>query len=247
MAPQSVHLPWGHTLWFPKGFSGRLEYLAGNYEPELIQLVKERVHQGITVVGGGANIRYYTLLFSHLVSASGAVYAFEPDPLMYQAILKNISENALTNVKAYECALGCAAGVESFVAEGGVSSRLSTETQPYGQLISVQVVALSNLLQAAESIDFVKLDVEGAAIECLEGIRNIIQRNPNISVVLEINLNWLRLEANVLFSRLKAFGFEKIYAIEPCIHVENGKELSNMFDSLAAQRKYVFYLLCTRR
>lgn len=26
MAPQSVHLPWGHTLWFPKGFSGRLEY-----------------------------------------------------------------------------------------------------------------------------------------------------------------------------------------------------------------------------
>jgi len=247
MAPQSVHLPWGHTLWFPKGFSSRLEYLAGNYEPELTQLVKERVRQGMTVVDRGANIGYYTLLFSHLVGASGTVYAFEPDPSMYQALLKNISENALTNVKAYEYALGRTSGVASFIAEGGVSSRLSTETQLSDQLITVQIDALDNLLQSAESIDFVKLDVEGAEIECLEGMRNIIQRNPDISVVLEVNLNWLRLEANALFSRLEAFGFEEIYAIEPRIHVESGKEMSNILDSLAAQRKYVFNLLCTRR
>jgi FkbM family methyltransferase len=278
-------------LWFPKGFSARLEYLAGNYEPELTQLVKERVRQGMTVVDRGANIGYYTLLlcceegfrtlrggragacisstksaheqgpedrwassqqsntllFSHLVGASGTVYAFEPDPSMYQALLKNISENALTNVKAYEYALGRTSGVASFIAEGGVSSRLSTETQLSDQLITVQIDALDNLLQSAESIDFVKLDVEGAEIECLEGMRNIIQRNPDISVVLEVNLNWLRLEANALFSRLEAFGFEEIYAIEPRIHVESGKEMSNILDSLAAQRKYVFNLLCTRR
>jgi len=246
-APQHVHLPWGHILRFPKGFVGRLEYLAGEYEPELTRIVMQRVHQGMTVVDGGANIGYYTLLFSHLVGASGTVYAFEPDPLMYQALLKNISENALTNVKAYEYALGRTSGVATFIAEGGVSSRLSTETQLSDQLITVQIDALDNLLQSAESIDFVKLDVEGAEIECLEGMRNIIQRNPDISVVLEVNLNRLRLEANELFSRLEAFGFEEIYAIEPRIHVESGKEMSNILDSLAAQRKYVFNLLCTRR
>lgn len=247
MAPQSVHLPWGHTLWFPKGFSGRLEYLAGNYEPELTQLVKERVRQGMTVIDGGANIGYYTLLFSHLVGASGTVYAFEPDPSMYQALLKNISENALTNVKAYEYALGRTSGVASFIAEGGVSSRLSTETQPNGQLITVQVVALDNLFQAAESIDFVKLDVEGAEIECLEGMRNIIQRSANISVVLEVNLNKIGVEANTLFARLREFCFEEIYAIEDDFYVMNENDLSNLFDSTVARRKHVFNLLCARR
>jgi len=78
-------------------------------------------------------------------------------------------------------------------------------------------------------------------------MRNIIQRNPNISVVIEVNLNRLKMEAHALFSRLEAFGFEEIYAIEPRIYVESAKEMSNILDSLAAQRKYVFNLLCTRR
>ena len=62
MARQSAHLSWEHTSCFPKGFSGRLEYLAGNYEPELTQLVKERVRQGMTGGDKEANTGYHMLL-----------------------------------------------------------------------------------------------------------------------------------------------------------------------------------------
>jgi|YNPMSStandDraft_1061717.scaffolds.fasta_scaffold28110_2 FkbM family methyltransferase len=248
MAPQSVHLPWGHTLWFPKGFSARLEYLAGNYEPELTQLVKERVRQGMTVVDRGANIGYYTLLFSHLVGASGKVYAFEPDPIVYQALLVNVSKNKLPNVEVHECALGRAFGKAQFRAVGGVSSAFVQDADelPNDRVITVPVANLDALLRGRERVDFVKLDVEGAEVECLEGMREIIAKNPEISVVFEINSNIVRVGMDELFEILKELGFRTIYAIEPHLHIASVDDLLRVFNGVIAQRNRVFNLLCTR-
>jgi FkbM family methyltransferase len=246
-APQHVHLPWGHILRFPKGFVGRLEYLAGEYEPELTRIVMQRVHQGMTVVDGGANIGYYTLLFSHLVGMSGRVYAFEPDPANYRALLDNISTNGLVNVKPFEYGLGRATGMASFWATGGVCSGFSPESIPTGQEITVQVVAIDDILSDIDQLHFVKLDVEGVELECLEGMRNTIQRSPNISVVLEVNLNKLGVGAGTMFVRLREFGFSEIYAIEDGCQVTDENGLSNLFNSTVAKGKHVFNLLCVRR
>jgi FkbM family methyltransferase len=235
-------------LWFPKGFSARLEYLAGNYEPELTQLVKERVRQGMTVVDRGANIGYYTLLFSHLVGASGKVYAFEPDPIVYQALLVNVSKNKLPNVEVHECALGRAFGKAQFRAVGGVSSAFVQDADelPNDRVITVPVANLDALLRGRERVDFVKLDVEGAEVECLEGMREIIAKNPEISVVFEINSNIVRVGMDELFEILKELGFRTIYAIEPHLHIASVDDLLRVFNGVIAQRNRVFNLLCTR-
>ena len=41
----------------------------------------------------GANIGYYTLILAQLVGKSGHVYAFEPDPLNFEILSKNVKEN----------------------------------------------------------------------------------------------------------------------------------------------------------
>jgi len=247
-APQCVQLPWGHTLWFPKGFAGRLEYLAGEYEPEVTQVIMEKVRQGMYVVDGGANIGYYTLLFSHLVGASGKVYAFEPDPIMYQALLVNVSKNKLPNVEVHECALGRAFGKAQFRAVGGVSSAFvqDADEMPNDRVITVPVANLDALLRGRERVDFVKLDVEGAEVECLEGMREIIAKNPEISVVFEINSNIVRVGMDELFEILKELGFRTIYAIEPHLHIASVDDLLRVFNGVIAQRNRVFNLLCTR-
>jgi FkbM family methyltransferase len=246
IAPQYVRLSWGHTLWFPRGFSGRLEYLAGEYEPEVTQVVMERVREGMIVVDGGANIGYYTLLFSHLVGVSGKVYAFEPDPAMYQALLMNIFRNALSNVEAFDYALGKTSGMALFHALGGVGSGFAQDSDIGGMHIIVQVVALDSLLEGRERVDFVKLDVEGTELDCLEGMQNIIAKNPEILVIFEVNLNKLRMGSDALMNRLKELGLESMYAIEYQFHITNEGDLSKAFDRTIAQRRHVFNLLCAR-
>jgi hypothetical protein len=43
------------------------------------------------VIDAGANIRCYTLLMAYLVGEEGCVYAFEPEPSLYQVLLGNVN------------------------------------------------------------------------------------------------------------------------------------------------------------
>ncbi len=60
-------------------------------------LVK-RLHPGQVVLDLGANIGYFTLLFARQVGDSGHVYAFEPGPLSFLLLKKNIAANAYRNI-----------------------------------------------------------------------------------------------------------------------------------------------------
>jgi len=53
------------------------------------ELVKQEIHDGDTVLDIGANIGYFSLIFSKIVGNNGRVYAFEPDPNNFK-ILKKI-------------------------------------------------------------------------------------------------------------------------------------------------------------
>ena len=63
---------------------------AGIWEPFETKIVKKLVQRGDVAVDIGANIGYYTLLFSRLVKLSGKVFAFEPEPANFSLLKKNI-------------------------------------------------------------------------------------------------------------------------------------------------------------
>src|SRR6266480_4790575 len=80
------------------------DYLSrfGKYEGEVASILSELITKNTTFIDVGANIGYFTVLFSRLART---VYAFEPVPSIFGSLLRNISLNNLQNVRALRCAV----------------------------------------------------------------------------------------------------------------------------------------------
>lgn len=86
-------------------YIGELIASTGKYEPFESELLIKNIKKGDIVIDVGANIGYYTLLFAKKVGENGKVYAFEPDPVSFAILKKNIKDNKFKNVEAFNMAL----------------------------------------------------------------------------------------------------------------------------------------------
>jgi len=73
-------------------FSRRL-YFAGEFDSRATRLFRAILRPGDTVIDGGANIGYFSLLSARCVGATGHVHAFEPMPETYSSLSKNVELN----------------------------------------------------------------------------------------------------------------------------------------------------------
>ena len=100
----------GFTLYLDDADSLALSYNK-QYEPEETQFFIDNLKEGMRVVDVGANIGYYTTLFSRLVGTTGSVIAFEPDPTNFSLLEKNCKANGCRNVRLEQLALSDKNGV----------------------------------------------------------------------------------------------------------------------------------------
>jgi len=84
------------------------------WEPEESEFLKNYIKKGMNLVDIGANIGYYTLLFSKWTGDQGKVYAFEPEPENYKLLVKNVKANNCLNVVDSQEAVSNKIGASSF-------------------------------------------------------------------------------------------------------------------------------------
>lgn len=118
------------------------------------------------VVDLGANIGLHSIILS---KCGFEVRSYEPDPVHYDILQRNLPLNGCSNVETHNTAISIKAGVMEFVRVLGntTGSHLAgSKTNPYGDLerISVKVEPMEPLLNWA---DLVKMDVEGHEKEIL--------------------------------------------------------------------------------
>lgn len=173
----------------------RTMYYSGLYNPWLTRIFRQVLRAGDTVVDGGANIGYFTLLARTCVGSPGNVHAFEPIPTTYQALLDNLAANAFTNIHPNLMALGRD--------ERELQFDLPADAQtgrPLGRLATavvhksdVQVSARSTTLDAyaqsagIEHVRLVKLDVEGSEVAAIEGMRRLLSARHIDYLICELN------------------------------------------------------------
>lgn len=168
-----MRLPiWGGALrgrwWLPASRGKVLRVLGGTYEPEQTRLFQEHVRPGDTVLDIGAHVGYYSLLSSVLAGDAGTVWAFEPNPQNCAFLRRHVEINRRGNVRVTEAAVSDAAGRARFDFGGGSGTgHLSGDGA-----IEVETVRLDDFArERGIAPTAVKIDVEGAEVQVLDGGR----------------------------------------------------------------------------
>ena len=161
---------------------GQLYYLrelaqAGR-EAFFTELLVDAVEPGGCAVDGGAHIGYLTLQLARAVGPAGRVLAFEPNPEVRPALERNLRRNGLADrVRVSPKALGTGPGsAELHIAGGGDRSCLAPSPAAR-RVVPVDVTSLDNELAEAPLPDVVKLDIEGAEVAALSGMRRLLGRD----------------------------------------------------------------------
>jgi FkbM family methyltransferase len=162
-------------LWF-NAAGANAGYALGTTEPLVQEAVRTIVKPRDVVYDIGSNVGFFTVLTARLVGPAGAVIAFEPLPETAKAARRNADLNGFTYVTVLTVAAGRRAGAAKLeLREESTWARLADETTT-GPTVDVEVVAIDDLVDASKvrPPDFVKIDVEGAELDVIEGMRRTI-------------------------------------------------------------------------
>lgn len=221
-------------LWF------RLELLTGRHEHETTQQIRRIARPGMTVLDVGAHVGYYTRLFAGLVGPGGRVIAFEPHPRNYRMLQRNIAGRSSVIALNYACAesegsaelfdylMMSASGSLHYdehllevqraqVSDADYAPRLAAGHE--AEKFTVRTVAMDAALAdlGIERIDCIKMDIEGAEIGALRGLRQTIQRSPRLALVMEYNPLGLRAFGHdplAALEEVRALGFSRLQTLE---------------------------------
>lgn len=147
----------------------------GEFSEGEVDLFRQMLRPGDTVVEVGANIGAHTVALANLVGPTGGVHAFEPQRIIFQMLCANIALNGLANVNTVHAGLAAQpgtlqvppvdyAGPGNF---GGISLAAGI-----GESVGLRTFDSYNL----SALRLLKIDVEGMEGEVLAGATATIAR-----------------------------------------------------------------------
>jgi FkbM family methyltransferase len=183
------------------------------WEPNETFWFLRAVKEGQVVVDIGANVGYYTLLGGAVVGEKGRIYAFEPDPVGFGILEKNVRLNGLTNVVLEQKAVSSESGsIRLFLADENKGDHRTYQTDEERESIEVGALALDDYFEGYEgSIDFVKIDTQGAEAAIVEGMDQLIKEHEEMRMVVEFwpyGLDMFGADSDELLEKLQSYGFE---------------------------------------
>lgn len=107
------------------------------------------------------------------------IYSFEPIPSQYENTLKNINEAGIERVELLQ------KGVWSCKSSFNFSDNSSSSMIDNAGMIPVEVVSIDEIIPENENVTFIKMDIEGAEFEALNGAINTIRRcKPKLAICI---------------------------------------------------------------
>jgi FkbM family methyltransferase len=161
----------------------RTLFFTGTYEPGLLRLLEDEVRPGDVVVDVGAHIGVHAVTAARRLrdlGGGGRVVAFEPTEDSSAAIRVAATRNGLP-VEVVRAGLGEKSGTIELRADPRYGDHDAGVRSQFGDGEIVATAPLTTLdAWAAETgldrLDIVKIDIEGAEILALRGMRDVLTR-----------------------------------------------------------------------
>jgi len=228
-----LHIPGSRTI--------RASVLFGNVR---LRSVLDRVlRPGSTFVDVGANIGAVAAWAARRVGRNGRVVAVEPAADNIAVLRENVRANGLDSVTIVEGAAGRARELREFYVRGDVSAVNSLFPESIyasvTEVVRVQVTPLDDLVSG--SADLVKIDVEGAELDVLAGMRRLLQHD-SATLIIE----WhpvLQQAAGYTCDALPRALLDQGFALEAVDHLRRRRigpaDIAGLTERLTAARRPV--------
>jgi FkbM family methyltransferase len=171
-------------------------FLFGMWEPDLTSYLRRHLKPGRTFIDVGANIGYFSLEASRLVGADGKVVAIEAAPWICELLEGHLKSNATpgpvrtvnraVSDRVHEIELYAGpdknVGLTTTVQSRGMRHRGAVAAAPLGDLLEPEDVSTAQII---------KIDVEGAEVAVLEGMRPLLANLPaDVEFLIELSPAW---------------------------------------------------------
>lgn len=153
----------------------------GIFEPEIVEVGAQHIRKNTAVLDVGANFGQMSVLFSRMVGPRGKVYSFEADDFIFDVLKKNIAANNMA---------------EKIIPVFGAVHNVAGETlffpvQDFKQFSSygsygidynategrtVRSITIDSL-DIREPVSFMKVDIQGGDLQCMQGAVKTIEKN----------------------------------------------------------------------
>jgi FkbM family methyltransferase len=180
----------------------------GGLEPGTRSVIRRLLRPGMTYVDIGAHIGLLTLAGARAVGPTGRVLGIEPTELTFSLLERSVALNGLSQVQLKKAAAGAKHGRIAFFIHDVLGHNSAYDTA--GTRTEVDSVPLDELIAPGEPVNLVKIDVEGAELDVLQGMSRVIAENQDLALIAEYAASHLQRTGHTpaeWFAAFAAHGF----------------------------------------
>jgi FkbM family methyltransferase len=239
---KTASLLFKYAFPFYKFFYYRFKDKQDNFQ---IQLMKKLIKKGDFVLDIGANIGYYADRMSALVGGEGKVHCFEPDKLNFKYLRKivNGKANVVLNKKAVAEEDG---SILIYTSDVINVEHTTYKPEHFDATYSVEKTSIDNYVGQKFPVSFIKMDIQGAELKALEGMKKTLLSNKDIALMTEVAPYCLLNCGNTpkqIIDFIKSLGFTIFLINENSLKELNPADVENF----KTGEEYFYNILCARK
>jgi len=175
-----------------EGLSAEL-LVYGSHEPTTTEFISNYLKKNMICVDIGANIGYYSTLYSKIVEKSGKVISIEPSPVNFKYLKNNMQLQNFNNFQLFNCACGEKQNIVKFLLDKRANKCMVVEddfSSDTSSIVTIPVRTLDDIVIECQikNIDFIKMDVEGYEWHAIQGSLETIKKfKPTIQIEIHFN------------------------------------------------------------
>lgn len=197
-------------------------YVFGDYELPTIRFLRSVLKPGSVCLDVGAQMGYLSLAMATAADRRTVVHAFEPESNNAARLRENVALNSLNNITLHQTAVSTVDGsLKLYLSNdrnAGTHSTVYIESNVSSEFVEIPSVTLESFAREKRfsSIDLIKIDVEGAEIDVINGALTVLkQHKPLVIMELSDHLQQARGQTCMEFKEFMAsYGYSAYFINE---------------------------------